>query len=96
VQTNVLIKEECILKNKNKFYPYKELSMFYNSSIKTFESHLILLNRYATIRIQSVNTQLLIIGNLFTVVKSCTLTDCILIVAYSCSDAARMRHLKIR
>jgi len=40
VQTNVLIKEECILKNKNKSCPYKKLSVFYNSCVKTFGSHL--------------------------------------------------------
>jgi len=37
-QTNVLIKEECILKNKNKC-PYKKLSVFYNSCLKSFGSH---------------------------------------------------------
>jgi hypothetical protein len=42
VQTNVLIKEECILKNKNKLCPFKKLSMFYNSCLKTFRSHLVL------------------------------------------------------
>ena len=39
---NVLIKEECILKNKNKSCPYKKLSVFYNSCLKTFGSHLAL------------------------------------------------------
>jgi hypothetical protein len=34
VQTTVLIKEECILKNKNKLCPYKKLSVFYNSCLK--------------------------------------------------------------
>jgi len=38
MQTNVLIKEECILKNKNKSCPYKKFSMFYNSCLKTFGS----------------------------------------------------------
>jgi hypothetical protein len=33
--TNVLINEECFLKNKNKLYPYKKLSAFYNSCLKT-------------------------------------------------------------
>jgi len=42
MQTNVLIKEECILKNKNKLYPYKKLSVFYNTCLKTFGSHLVL------------------------------------------------------
>jgi hypothetical protein len=28
VQTNVLIKEECILKSKNKLCPFKKLSVF--------------------------------------------------------------------
>jgi hypothetical protein len=42
VQTNVLTKEECILKNKNKFYPFKKLCVFYNSCLKTFASHLVL------------------------------------------------------
>ena len=41
MQTNVLIKEECILKNKNKSCPYKKLSVFYNSCLKTFGSHLV-------------------------------------------------------
>jgi hypothetical protein len=41
VQTNVLIKEECILKNKNKLCPYKKLSVFYNSYLKTYVSHLV-------------------------------------------------------
>jgi hypothetical protein len=41
VQTNALIREECILKNKNKLCPYKKLSMFYNSCRKTFGSHLV-------------------------------------------------------
>jgi len=41
VQTNVLIKEECVLQNKNKSYPYKTLSVFYNSCLKTFGSHLV-------------------------------------------------------
>jgi hypothetical protein len=29
-----LIYEECILKNKNKFCPYKKLSVFYNIYLK--------------------------------------------------------------
>jgi len=41
VQTNVLIKEECILKNKNKSCAYKKLSVFYNTCLKTFGSHLV-------------------------------------------------------
>jgi hypothetical protein len=45
VQTNVLIKEECILKNKNKSCPYKKLSAFYNSCLKSFESHLVYENK---------------------------------------------------
>jgi hypothetical protein len=40
-QTNVLIKEECTLKNKNKLYPYKKLSVFYNICLKAFGSHLV-------------------------------------------------------
>jgi len=40
-RANVLIKEECILKNKNKSCPYKKLSLFYNSCLKTFGSHLV-------------------------------------------------------
>ena len=44
VPTNVLIKEECILKNKNKSCPYKKLSVFYNSCLKTFGSHLVCLH----------------------------------------------------
>jgi hypothetical protein len=39
VQTNVSIKEECILKNKNKLCPYRKLSVFYNSCLNTFGSH---------------------------------------------------------
>ena len=41
MQTNVLIKEECILKNENKSCPYKKLSVFYNSCLKSFGSHLV-------------------------------------------------------
>jgi hypothetical protein len=41
VQTNVSIKEECILKNKNKLCPYKKLSICYNSCIKTSGSNLV-------------------------------------------------------
>ena len=41
MQTNVLIKEECISKNKNKSCPYKKLSLSYNSCLKTFGSHLV-------------------------------------------------------
>ena len=43
MQTNVLIREECILKNKNKLCPYKKLSVFYNSCLKTFGSHLVVI-----------------------------------------------------
>jgi hypothetical protein len=41
VQTNVLIKEKCILKSKNKLCPFKQLSVFYNSCLKTFGSHFV-------------------------------------------------------
>ena len=41
MQTNVLMKKECILKNKNKSCPYKKLSVFHNSCLKTFGSHLV-------------------------------------------------------
>jgi hypothetical protein len=41
MQTNVLIKEECILKNKHTLCPSKKLSVFYNSCLKTFRSHLV-------------------------------------------------------
>ena len=41
MQTDVLINEECILKNKNKLCPYKKLSVFYNTCLKTFGSHLV-------------------------------------------------------
>ena len=41
MQTNVLIKEEYILKNRNTSCPYKKLSVFYNSCLKTFGSHLV-------------------------------------------------------
>jgi len=30
-----------MLKNKNKSYPYKKLSVFYKSCLKTFGSHLV-------------------------------------------------------
>jgi len=40
--TDVLIKEECIWKNTNKWFPYKKLSIFYNTCLKTFGSHLVL------------------------------------------------------
>jgi hypothetical protein len=44
VQTNVLIKEERILKNKIKLYPFNKVS--YNSCLKTFRSHV----KYETFR----------------------------------------------
>jgi transposase len=31
----------CILKNKNKLCPYRKLSVFYNTCLKTFGSHLV-------------------------------------------------------
>jgi len=40
-RAHILIKEECILKNKNKSCPYKKLFVFYNSCQKTFGSHLV-------------------------------------------------------
>jgi hypothetical protein len=40
-RANVLIEDECILKNKNKSRPYKNLSVFYNSCQKTSGSHLV-------------------------------------------------------
>jgi len=49
MQTNVLIKKECILKNKNKSRPYKKLSVFYNSCLKTFGSHLVCMCVYVCI-----------------------------------------------
>jgi hypothetical protein len=36
-----LIKEECILKNKNKLRPYNKLPVFYNSCLINFGSHLV-------------------------------------------------------
>jgi hypothetical protein len=39
--THVLIKEECILKNKNNLCPYKMLSVFYNSCLKAFGSNFV-------------------------------------------------------
>ena len=45
MQTNVLIKEECILKNKNKSCAYKKLSVFYNTCLKNFGSHLLYVYR---------------------------------------------------
>jgi hypothetical protein len=36
-----LIKEECILKSKNKLCPFNKLSVFYKSCLKTFGSHLV-------------------------------------------------------
>jgi len=38
--------EECILKNKNKLCPYKKLSVFYNTCLKTFGSHLVFPCKY--------------------------------------------------
>jgi hypothetical protein len=38
---NLLIKEECILKNKNKVCPFKKSSVFYNRCLKTFGSQLV-------------------------------------------------------
>jgi hypothetical protein len=32
---------KCILKNKNKLCPFKQLSVFYKSRLKTFGSHLV-------------------------------------------------------
>jgi hypothetical protein len=37
------IKEECILKSKNKLCLFKKLSVFYKSCLKTFVSHLVCL-----------------------------------------------------
>jgi hypothetical protein len=39
-----LIKEECILKNKNKLYPYKKLFVFYNSCLKILGRNLYIYN----------------------------------------------------
>jgi hypothetical protein len=41
VQTNVLIKEESILKNKYKLCTFKKLFVFYKNCLKTFGSHLV-------------------------------------------------------
>jgi len=49
VQTDVLIKEECILKNKNKLCLYKKLSVFCNICLKTFGSHLVPISCYRQI-----------------------------------------------
>jgi hypothetical protein len=63
VQTNVLIKKECILKNKNKLYPFKKLSVFYNSCLKSFGSHLVcdlfvLSSKYTLCREKRLNLDL--------------------------------------
>jgi hypothetical protein len=50
VQTNVLIKEECILKNKNKLYTFKKLSVFYKSRLKTFGSHVVCFSSLLALR----------------------------------------------
>jgi hypothetical protein len=42
VQTNVLVKEECILKSKNKLCLFNKLPVFYKSCLKTFGSHLVI------------------------------------------------------
>jgi hypothetical protein len=39
---NVLIKEECILKNKNILCLFKKLSVFYKSCLITLGSHLVI------------------------------------------------------
>jgi hypothetical protein len=39
--THLLIKEECILKNKNNLCPYKMLSVFYNSCLNAFGSNFV-------------------------------------------------------
>jgi hypothetical protein len=41
METNVLMKEEYILKNKNKLCPYKKFPVFYNRCLKTLGSHLV-------------------------------------------------------
>jgi hypothetical protein len=46
VQTNVLIKEERILKNKNKLCSYKKLSVICNICLKTFGSHLVRMSNF--------------------------------------------------
>ena len=40
VETNVIFREECILKNKTKSCSYNKLSVFYNIWSKTFGSHI--------------------------------------------------------
>jgi hypothetical protein len=37
-----MIKDECILKSKNRLCLFKKLSLFYKSCLKTFGSHLVL------------------------------------------------------
>jgi hypothetical protein len=46
--------EECILKNKNKLCPFKKLSVFYNSCLKTFGSYLVY--SHAAVSTDSVST----------------------------------------
>jgi hypothetical protein len=46
VQTTVLMKEECILKNNNKLCPFKKLSVFYKSCLETFGSHPVIQVRF--------------------------------------------------
>ena len=57
----MLIKEECILKNKNKSCPYKKLSVVYNSCLKTFGSHLVYI-QCAQCRINGEISTLLRVG----------------------------------
>ena len=69
MQTNVLIKDECILKNKIKLCPYKKLSVFYNTCLKTFGSHLVYLLEkiYKMQHLEGSGTPVLYIGS--TVLK---------------------------
>jgi hypothetical protein len=60
VQTNVLIEGEYILKSKNKLCLFKKLSVFYQSCLKTFGSHLV-----CVVRVLQVKRSLRLADSLF-------------------------------
>ena len=55
MQTNVLIKGECILRNKKKSCPYKKVSVFYNGCLETFGPYLVYDKRRSEIIMISLN-----------------------------------------
>ena len=90
MQTNVLIKEECILKNNNKSCPYKKLSVFYNSCLKTFGSHLVYPEALGTPLIALVRPAWAAVGLFFSPVATRGTTRfnmrklCVLSAVYLC------------